>query len=163
VIAVRLLTIPQPRATLIAVGRIVFDTRPEPTGYRGPIAIHAARSLRTELGLAALEEPMKGVLAVMGHTLATLPRGAVIAVGELVDCVQIVYGRDGHILPPSIQEDAFKEIGLGQWQAGGFAYRFANVRALETPIEAVKGSGTPLDYGAWLLEEIQAQLQATAG
>lgn len=156
----KLLTIPQPRASLLAAGRIVFDTRPEPTDYRGPIAIHAASSLRTELALAAMEPPISTILKELGLNLARLPRGAVIATAELVDCVQIVYGRDGNVLPPSIQEDAFKEISLGQWQAGGWAYRFASVRAVE-PIEGVQGARFPVGCYAWVLEELQAQQRAT--
>jgi hypothetical protein len=150
----KLLTIPQPRASLLLAGRIVFDTRPEATDYRGPILIHAASALRTELCIAALEEPMATVLKELGLSLATLPRGAVIATAELVDVVEIVYNRDGHVLPPSIEADVLKEAGLGQWRPGLFAYRFENVVRIE-PIGSVKGSRGVAEVAPRLVDEVR--------
>lgn len=157
----KLLTVPQPRASLLAAGRIVFDTRPEQTDYRGPVAIHAASALRTELGLSCFEEPMKGVLQALGLSLATLPRGSVIATAELVDVVQVVYGREGNVLPAAIQEAAFKEIGLGQWQPGIFAYRFENVRPLG-PIDGVRGTAGLRDVAPWLAGMIREAREPAA-
>lgn len=154
----KLLTIPQPRASLLAGGRIVFDTRPYNTAYRGPVAIHAASSLRTELAFAALEDPIKGALAALGLTLATVPRGAIIAIAELVDVVEVVYNQDGHALPPSIQEAVLPEIGLGEWRAGLFAYRFGSVQPIE-PIDRASGSKSP----ATLRGPILAQVLAASG
>lgn len=150
----KLLTVPQPRASLLAAGRIIFDTRPEPTDYRGPIAIHAASSLRTEHVIACFEQPIAGALKALGLSPATMPRGAVIAVAELVDCIQIAWGKDGHVLPPSIVEAALKEVGFGQWQKGGWAYRFAEVVPIE-PLEGVTGARMPRDMGSELESRIR--------
>jgi hypothetical protein len=97
---------------------------------------------------------MAEALKALGLTLATLPRGAVIGTADLVDVVEIVYSRNNHVMPPSIQEAAMKELALGQWNPHRFAYRFANVQKIG-PIEYVKGSAWLRDVGQWLLDEVR--------
>lgn len=158
----KLLTIPQPRASLIVGGRIRCDTRTEPTDYRGTILIHAASSLRTELCLACMEQPVKGALDELGLTLATMPRGAIIGMGVLADVVEIRYSQDGHVLPPEIYEHAVKEIGYGDWRSGLWAYRFEKVSSIRA-IEGVPGVRFPSDIRGALLDAVLESIADVSG
>jgi activating signal cointegrator 1 len=108
------LTVREPWATLIARGIKAIENRSWPTDYRGPLAIHAAKTPPTFLreDLEALEE--------MGVTPADMTYGAVIAVAELVDCIPI------HKAPAELRNDQFAE--------GPFLWILKDVRRLDTPI-----------------------------
>lgn len=67
------LTISQPFATLIAQGEKWVENRSWPTGYRGPLAIHAG----------------EGTQYLDREQLADYPTGQVIAVAQLVACVHL--------------------------------------------------------------------------
>jgi hypothetical protein len=66
------LTISQPFASLIANGEKWIENRTWPTGYRGPLAIHAGKGLQY---LSKVE-------------LSYYPSGAIIATADLVACVK---------------------------------------------------------------------------
>lgn len=86
------LTLTQPWATLVAIGAKRFETRSWSTPYRGPLAIHAGKNLGAvggEAGLRALcaQEPFRAKLTDAGYPdIDDLPRGAIVAVMELVGC-----------------------------------------------------------------------------
>lgn len=109
------ITLWQPWASLLACGAKHYETRSWPTNYRGPIAIHAAKTnVRSVLDrmfpfdvsdyfLVHLEFTALSVrhdfiktaeLAVSGR-LDVLPLGAVIAVADLVGCHKIEAENDG--------------------------------------------------------------------
>jgi hypothetical protein len=71
------LTISQPYASLIANGEKWVENRCWGTHYRGPLAIHAG----------------KGTQYLTRQQLATYPSGCIIAVAELVACINIARGR----------------------------------------------------------------------
>lgn len=77
----RALTIHQPWATLIAQGRKTLECRGHRTAYRGPLAIHAGLTVRTEAAEAVALCEQQGELPRWQY-----PRGALIAVAQLVDC-----------------------------------------------------------------------------
>lgn len=109
----KMLTFHQPWAQLIAHGAKTIETRAWSTRYRGPLAIHAAKSIPAGLHLTKVgdwtimsrfTEPESGpelrrLGAVDGGTLVPdrverghavpLPLGAVVAVCDLVDVVPI--------------------------------------------------------------------------
>ena len=103
----KVLTIRQPWASLIAVGAKTIETRPFSTKYRGPLAIHAglkrpgraftdsAAGLITadwwvveEHGDDALLDRRAGAGTV--YDTHAMPLGAVVALCDLVDVVPIV-------------------------------------------------------------------------
>lgn len=97
----RILTLRQPWASLVAIGEKTVENRRWATSYRGPIAIHAGEAWDP----AATGDPLVDeTLTEHGLTRADLPRGAVIAVAELVDvhqsaglcCVPWGHHADGH-------------------------------------------------------------------
>ncbi|WP_317633685.1 ASCH domain-containing protein [Lysinibacillus capsici] len=81
------LTIKQPWATLIALGEKNFETRSWQTKYRGPLAIHAGKSIDKD---ACEDSWIKGVLKEHGITShKELQTGVVLATVELVDCYRV--------------------------------------------------------------------------
>jgi hypothetical protein len=73
--ALRVITVRQPFATLIAAGHKRIENRSWPTSYRGTLAIHA--------GLAVERD----ALAQWAHLLPDeLPTGMILATVQLTDC-----------------------------------------------------------------------------
>jgi len=70
---VRAVTVSQPFAELIASGEKWVENRTWPTGYRGPVAIHAG----------------KGLQYLNRRELERYYAGGVVAVAELVACVRL--------------------------------------------------------------------------
>ena len=89
------LTISQPFASLIASGEKWVENRRWATNYRGPLAIHAGK------GTQYLGRP----------ALAKYPTGCVIAIAQLVACVQ--YGRVAVGDPSSIDQLMAVDVSPG--------------------------------------------------
>jgi hypothetical protein len=136
---VKALTLTQPWATLVATGAKRIETRSWPTGFRGPLAIHAAKGFPPSARALCIEQPFAAALRRAGyHGLGllapakVLPLGAIIAAVELVDVVRI-----GDSLPV----DVFS-------------------RFMVAPDEGAFGDYTPGRY-AWLLNPIGDPLVRT--
>lgn len=137
----RAISLWQPWATLIAIGAKKIETRSWGTDYRGPIAIHAAKKSDSENRWLVHEEAFRSAL-IAADVLPTLPLGVIVAVAELVACVEIhstpqfFQGFDGRIIdiPPAQPERSF-----GDYTPGRFAWVLDKVRPLTTPI-AWRGS-----------------------
>lgn len=128
------LTLHQPFASLVAHGAKRVETRGWSTHYRGPLAIHAGLRLDREARVHVL-----GILRRHGHeSEADLPRGAVVAIAELVDVVEMI--------PCVIANQTELERELGDWRVGRFAWVLRGVRAIE-PVPA-RGA-----QGLWTLDE----------
>ena len=139
------ITLWQPWASAMALGAKRIETRHWPTNVRGPVAIHAAkRCVRRELDeysytplwLAALE------ISLVGDDLTTLlPFGAIVAVGNLVDCrptesfssseIETIRRRpDTHPLP----RERWCERDMGNYGPGRFGWVFEEMRPLAEPV-----------------------------
>ena len=164
------LTIWQPWASLIACGAKQYETRSWPTKYRGPIAIHAAIKDPCKLPLldkAELERfTWEEIDARRCPGWCLMPRGKIIATAELVSVWRIAYNvktdveeaRKYPIIGERMAEDKHetvgydyfvpskREIALGDWTPGRYAWKLANVKALPEPIQ-VKGK-----QGLWNFE-----------
>lgn len=139
------LTLTQPWATLVALGAKRVETRSWRTNYRGPVAIHAAKSTASiggAIGLHALvsREPFRRYVYDI-----TLPRGSVVAVCELVDVVSTdERGGTGAWLKhvgAGLEEGSEKwravirdEHGFGNYGRGRYAWLLADVRPLDPPM-----------------------------
>lgn len=116
----RALTIQQPFAELIAQGVKRVENRTWRTRYRGPLVIHAGRG-RDWLARADAED-----IARAGDDLAL---GVVVAVAELVACVEI---GELFTVGTLLGEDWSRhEYAHGPW-----CWLLANVRRLAEPIPA---------------------------
>lgn len=119
----------QPWASLVADGLKKVETRSWVTNYRGPIAIHAAARPLTsiERGLVYIW----GCRGIVPTDWASkvfdrgLPLGCVIATGHLVDCIPAVEMLNGL----SAREDEFGDFSDGRW-----GWMLDDVVRLEKPI-----------------------------
>lgn len=125
------LTIYQPWASLIALGAKKIETRSWPTSYRGPLAIHASKAIRTEFMNLAWQDPFYSALKplhgnVGGSRSIKYPLGCVIAIVQLVDCIEI---RPDNV--PTGPERYF-----GDYTRGRFMWVLRDVKRLKKPIPA---------------------------
>lgn len=117
------LTITQPWATLIAIGAKKIETRSWLTRYRGPLAIHAAKTF-PKWALEACYDP-RFAAALSGQSIET---GRVLAVCRLADCFPVCA-----LGPSPLAED---EGAFGDFSAGRFGWRLEDVRGLAQPVPA---------------------------
>ena len=120
----------QPWSSAIAVGVKHNETRSWVTPYRGPIAIHAGR--RADWNLEEFFDQMmlrgdfkQAMERANLHSFTMLPKGAVVAVADLVEIVstEMAWAKG---LPEL-------ERLLGDYSQGRYAWRLANVRPLREP------------------------------
>lgn len=110
----RILTIQQPWASLIACGAKTVENRRWSTTYRGPVAIHAGKAVDQ----AALDDPHVGdelrAHGLADATLTTgLPAGVIVAVAALVD----VHHSEGLCCVPwGFPDDSWQHLLLDRIQ-----------------------------------------------
>ncbi len=141
----------QPWASAVAFGSKTIETRHWATKYRGPLAIHAAKGgvSKGDLDYCDKQEPWHGALyqhlgdMFSGNSCRNLPRGQVIAVVNLVDCIPTNHHTIGAIDEPRFpsnpehrQTGRYKwtERDLGDFSDYRFGWIFKDLRLLETPI-----------------------------
>lgn len=123
------LSILQPWASLILWGAKRFETRRWATAYRGPLVIHAGKRLDGDVVWLCQEEPYRSLLRRHGQRWAAdLPRGVLLGVVELTDCVS------GDLLGPGDLGE--QELALGQFRAGCYAWKLERPRLLARPIRS---------------------------
>lgn len=136
------ITVWQPWAGALAAGIKENETRSWATKYRGPIAIHAAmRDIFDGLALITVPIALK-IKEALRCEWVDMPRGAIIATGELVDCIKIT--------PEFVAELSPDELALGDYTLGRYAWKLANVKRLPEPIPT-KGKQGLWNWEALLL------------
>lgn len=162
----KVLTLTQPWATLVAIGAKHIETRSWATNYRGPLAIHAAKGYgkggaRGHKELCGTEpfcsvlnaackahydalDKSRGVLRAMAES-PFMPTGAIVATCELVGCELIGYDW------PDNQQLAYtgkwgrayhghqlttQERAFGDYSVGRFVWLLTSIQPLATPIPA---------------------------
>ena len=160
----KLLTLTQPWATLVAIGAKRIETRSWSTSYRGRIAIHAAVGLGPVGDVPGLwrqcsAEPFRSALHQHVNYPDDLPRGVIVAVAELTDCCPTfqslaggVFVRNGSSELVTEQERAF-----GDYSPGRYAWLLSDVRPLPTPL-MYRGSQGLRPLPAEVVALIEAQL-----
>lgn len=127
------ITIKQPWATLIVLGEKKFETRSWATKHRGPLAIHAGKSVDKD---ACEDSWIKSVLAEHGITTwKQLPTGVVIATVELVDCHKVSLGV-GSVVCTSGPVIHGLEYEFGDYTEGHYAWELSNLQVLNEPVQA---------------------------
>ncbi len=147
------ITILQPYASLVVAGAKKYETRSWGTPYRGIIAIHAGKNKPFECG-AELRDRTQGIL---GNRMEELPKGAVIAVADLVECYRVIgndsgerwmeskpamnqdgtyrRGADGHrVGREEIPMPTGDELMFGHYGLEMFVWKLENIRPLPEPI-----------------------------
>ena len=153
----KVLTLTQPWATLVAIGANLIETRDWPTRYTGPLAIHAAKGFPREARELCGERPFRDALAAAGYSSAgQLPRGAVVAVANLESLLvcrpstlrEIRARSKRGELPPH-------EAEFGDFSDGRYGFVLGDVRRVEPPLPARGMLGLwelPADVEALVLE-----------
>lgn len=90
-----------------------YETRSWPTRYRGPIAIHAAKKFEND----------HRFLRLLGISESEVPRGAVVVIANLTDCIQM----DAKFI--AAQSDT--ERMCGEWAIGRWAWKLENIQAID--------------------------------
>ena len=121
----RAISLWEPWATAIAVGAKKIETRGWPTSYRGPLAIHAAKTrAHVEFLFTIHAEPLrKEGITLVEH----LAFGCVVATCRLEMCVRTEHAR---------RNLSDIELGLGNYEDGRFAWMLKDVVRLPKPIPA---------------------------
>lgn len=137
----KVLSLQQPWATLMAlvghpdpITRMLakkIETRSFQTKYRGPLAIHASKTIPAEVRtwLVTTPEGARSLLALetAGYgQLSDLPLGKILCVCDLVGCGQFTAEN----APPE------PELSFGDYTPGRWAWYLDNVRMLCEPIPA---------------------------
>jgi hypothetical protein len=134
----KVITMTQPWATLLAVGVNRIETRSWPTNFRGQLAIHSAQGFPAYAAALCRQSPYAEALAAAGyHSASDLPRGKIIGVGVLADLLRcdasteaaIIAQSDSGLLPPD-------ELAFGDFSAGRFGFVMDDMRLLPEPIAA---------------------------
>ena len=141
----------QPWAGFVALGKKRVETRSWGTAYRGPLAIHAAkRWTRDEQDDAcfllsfAFGNPANFDFDEALHAVTSeANRGAVVALADVVDCREMDRAW--------CDEQTALELEMGDWKPGRFGWVLDNVRALSEPY--------PLTgrQGLWRVGEAEAK------
>lgn len=133
----KVITVIQPWAMLIALKEKGLETRSWPTKYRGPLGIHAGKKIDRE---ACEREPIKSTLAAHGYTADNLPTGVILATSTLADCYQTKsYGLSDYVAifnGDNIKSIDGKEFAFGDYSSGRYAWELVDVSQLAEPIPA---------------------------
>jgi hypothetical protein len=140
----KVLSLLQPWASLVAIGAKRIETRSWATKYRGPLAIHASKALWKFNGKDEIERLIGLTLWESGlyHQPKDLPYGAVIATCNLVDVRYMLQGKlyryeNGAVIAGGgIPMPSEPELSFGDYTLGRFAWVLEDVRQLPEPIPA---------------------------
>jgi hypothetical protein len=118
----------QPWASLIAAHVKRHETRSWSTAYRGPIAIHAAKTIDV------VGAPHDLCIAVLGRNWErTVPIGMVVAVGQVTACLEARRAVAKGLTAA--------DLAAGNFAPGRFAWAIDDVRSLRQPIPLVGRQG----------------------
>ncbi len=169
---IRLISLWQPWATLIAAGLKQYETRPWHTRYRGKIAIHAAkRKVNRDEVLPILYATGGGGVdqAILERLKAAiegeLPYGAIVAIADMTACLQMYQNpivSDSSSVYINACDQTPLERAVGNWQPGRYAHKYENIHPIAQPIPCKGHQGLRRIQDAGVLKAIDQQLAYTA-
>lgn len=123
------ITLHQPYASLLVLGKKPHETRGWATGHRGPMAIHASKQPVAKMLAQLPAEVVQHFQALLGSLpLAELPTGAVVGMGKLVAC---------HRITPAFAERVYPAARLtGDYTLSRYAWEFEGIVMFEKPVPA---------------------------
>jgi hypothetical protein len=124
----KVISLLQPWASLVAIGAKKIETRSWPTNYRGPLLIHASKEFSKLQKEFCWEEPFRSALLKGGYRLSfdNMEFGMIIAKVILIDCMLI----NSKELPPA------PEAAFGDYTTGRYAWLLKDARMFTKPIPA---------------------------
>lgn len=132
VILLKVITIKQPFATLIAEGLKEYEFRTWKTTYRGEILIHAGKSID--------QKAMKRY----EHLNLEYPTGKIIAKANITDCIKV----DDKVKDMLKEKNPLVYFGVlhnPKWN--GYAFKLENVEKIDGPVINGKLSLWEYEYG----------------
>lgn len=134
----RALTMTQPWASLVAIGENTIETRSWTTRYRGPIAIHAAKSFPAAARALCRASPFRETLARGGYLGADeLPLGAIIATARLDSVLAFDRSSLRDVRARARRGELPRhEADFGDFSPGRFGFVLRDVRRILEPIPA---------------------------
>ncbi|MDX2215467.1 MAG: ASCH domain-containing protein [Oculatellaceae cyanobacterium bins.114] len=174
----KIITLHQPWASLVALELKRYETRHWATDYRGPLLIHAAKRVmgfsERQLYLSAIEDGRKLGLGLPPEKVPfaeQLPLGCIVAIADLTKCSQMM-NLPGIVVgwfeadPPEgftiIQDKSALEQAVGLWEPGRYALQLDSVRSLSEPIPFKSRQGKLLDAPADIVALVNEQLKEVA-
>ncbi len=158
------LTLTQPWATLVAIGAKRIETRSWATSYRGLLAIHAAKGFPGDAQWLCLTEPFNTVLTAAGFPEAEsqIPRGAIVAMAQLADCVRISFPEEEACRAIARQYAAGQhEKAFGDFTWGRYMWLLRDVEPLREPVPCRGYQGLwPIE--GELLRQVEQQIGVNA-
>ncbi len=124
------ITIWQPYAHAIRLGKKHYETRSWRTNYRGFIVVHAAKR--------CISTKEKSLIKKYRIPESSLIYGAPVAICKIEDCIKIT--------PEFIKAQPEEEINFGDWKPGRFAWKLKLVRLLDN-FRTIRGQ-----QGLWNLD-----------
>lgn len=154
----KVLTLWEPWASLMAIGAKRIETRSWPTSYRGLLAIHAGkrpvdRDFESDLDVAR---------ALVSSGIKNYSLGSIIGVVNVIACKQIATGAgpmidsSRYMKPPS---RVLREYTFGNYEAGRFAWITDQAWRLSQPIE-FRGSQGLRNLPEGVALQVLAQIKA---
>lgn len=150
-----------PYGSLIAAAAIApklgksIETRSKPTKYpKKQVLIQQTSGLgstfRNDAELAAFchQEPFRSALYALGYEkTGDLPRGAIVASCDIVDCVRVT--------ATNIPDEPERSFGWYSLDEPRYMWKLANIRLIEQPIPASGAQGFWKWYGKLPFEQVQ--------
>jgi len=128
----RAISLWQPWASLWMLNVKAFETRHWATGYRGPLAIHAAQRVCRDI-----DEDLTAIVVDQfgSRWYHALPRGAILGRARLVNCHPTEYVRFSSMTAAlhGVVLVSEKERTQGNFEVGRFAWEIADRVPLEQP------------------------------
>lgn len=125
---IKIITLWQPWASLIAEGHKQYETRSWSTDYRGKLAIHAAKR---PLSMTDWETAKYNLLAI--NVDLKLPKyeelsfGCIVAIADLVSCQRMTNAPHPAQSEIGIHQQTELEIAVGDWAVNRFAWGLENI------------------------------------
>jgi hypothetical protein len=133
----KVISIIQPWATLIALGEKKFETRSWATKHRGELAIHASKKIDKD---ACRNMWFESVLEKHGFNEKNLPTGVILATSILAECYKVTNNyEDSALLEAYFCADVTisgNEFEFGDYSEGRYAWELVDVKVLQKPIPA---------------------------
>ena len=128
------LTLWQPWAHFVAAGIKEIETRSWQTSYRGPLAIHSAKEIPTDV-LPTWHRLMRLVPMPYRCQPKDVDTGCICAIVQLVDILPVPECGGLPVFDPR-PDDSTRETLLGEYSAGRFAWRLEHLDMVQPPIFA---------------------------
>ncbi|MEG1009492.1 MAG: ASCH domain-containing protein [Bacilli bacterium] len=124
----RVITLKQPWATLVAEGFKIYEFRNMNYSYRGKILIHAGKGVD------------KDALETFKHLNLNFPQSKIIAEVEIVDCIKINDKFNNYII-------GLNSVVYGNKKRNGYAWKLDNVRKINSK-KSISGK-----QGIWYIKD----------